>query len=903
MMFFSFMKNKLRQLAQEDSGIAAFFTLFLSVPILVMILAVFVLGQNIQRKINLQSAVDNVAYAGALAEADTLSKMAVLNRAIAWTYVQNNRRHVDYILQRFGYDILRAFWFDSMEAAIQQYGTSIKMSKGELTHTPGLGTTWNGGVCPYHNAYHYCEKNNTLPIEKPNFKQELDWYDGLTFFLEPANTEIITLENIANHIPNLEKTDDQSDDKVLEYENSICFLSPNGTYTIRAKDWDTNDGANDNKTELDTEASLPPRYDRVEGFFKNAYGMEDRLYGVCQRIDFRNYKNWPTNPIIYYELDHNLLTSELTADLANNGYKNWIRHGYVQSEANELFDIRDLYHLIRDAENEHPYTQLEEEIIQGSKTLEALNQALESLALGIDLKIRKAMDAVAEQYSDLAFNFMIGGHKYMEDDPLSETASNIAKECFYVPDERMFFQSTSNGHTIVYDDEGHPLYFGYSDIVPRRTYRDSKDKWDVDADGWQACETWWARDWILADESSNYTVSVKYANNTKGFRHQLVEKEKRPTSGDWSSYAYIWNCREEKHEQMNWRPGNKDNETDIHSVPRMPWNISNRFGNSVIAGFYPNTVNPHYSQVEQPPFMQYEGEIIHAKPVDWLSWISLQPDYQSYANLCNSLGEAPNPNYFITHYDCPYEGMTWSAAYNDYVATFQEKFNEWYENYKEYIDWFFDFPKTYGMATTKWKNWENTDGLCNYDQSAMASPLHVNHRLFTKFGSIFAFAKFKGENTLANLRIFGNILNKSDIWSMSAARAGYRLPKLIRGETEYTSTTSGIYQTVWNEIAQLPAAPGQAAEWNLKTGYEADWNLMADDWDVVILPVTKVWKVGMVNDDGSVSWNETGDPNDAFNTMMNTGDHYTESNLLNILKDMTDIHDDKLKEVVKHVLH
>ena len=117
-------KIKLKLLVFDDSGIALAFTLVVFLFLALMIMSVYALGHTVRQKVELQAAVDNAAYAGALVQADSLSRIAVLNRALAWTYVQTNRRHTDYLMNRYSYDILRTFWFDSDFASQYEHDNS-----------------------------------------------------------------------------------------------------------------------------------------------------------------------------------------------------------------------------------------------------------------------------------------------------------------------------------------------------------------------------------------------------------------------------------------------------------------------------------------------------------------------------------------------------------------------------------------------------------------------------------------------------------------------------------------------------------------------------------------------------------------------------------------------------------
>lgn len=91
----------LRRLAAEEDGSAIVFTLGVFLFLFVLVLSVYSVGETIRRKEELQNACDAAAYSAAEVQADVLSRMAVLNRAMAWTYVQTSKMQMDYITYKW----------------------------------------------------------------------------------------------------------------------------------------------------------------------------------------------------------------------------------------------------------------------------------------------------------------------------------------------------------------------------------------------------------------------------------------------------------------------------------------------------------------------------------------------------------------------------------------------------------------------------------------------------------------------------------------------------------------------------------------------------------------------------------------------------------------------------------
>ena len=90
------LKNKFKALALHDEGFAIAMTILVWPLMLLTVSGIFVTGETIRQKMILQNAADAAAHAGAMVQADTLSRIAVINRMMAWTYVQANKMEMDY---------------------------------------------------------------------------------------------------------------------------------------------------------------------------------------------------------------------------------------------------------------------------------------------------------------------------------------------------------------------------------------------------------------------------------------------------------------------------------------------------------------------------------------------------------------------------------------------------------------------------------------------------------------------------------------------------------------------------------------------------------------------------------------------------------------------------------------
>ncbi len=96
-----FLAGQVRRLAREESGVALMMTLAVFLLLYVLCCGVFATAEIIHQRMQLQNACDAAAYSAAMVQADGLSRMAVVNRALAWTYIQMCREQMDYIVYKW----------------------------------------------------------------------------------------------------------------------------------------------------------------------------------------------------------------------------------------------------------------------------------------------------------------------------------------------------------------------------------------------------------------------------------------------------------------------------------------------------------------------------------------------------------------------------------------------------------------------------------------------------------------------------------------------------------------------------------------------------------------------------------------------------------------------------------
>ena len=91
------LKSEARRLVRDEGGVALMLTLGVFLFLFLACCGVYAVGETISRRVDLQNACDAGAHAAAVAQADVLSRMAVVNRAMSWNYVQMTKMQLDYI--------------------------------------------------------------------------------------------------------------------------------------------------------------------------------------------------------------------------------------------------------------------------------------------------------------------------------------------------------------------------------------------------------------------------------------------------------------------------------------------------------------------------------------------------------------------------------------------------------------------------------------------------------------------------------------------------------------------------------------------------------------------------------------------------------------------------------------
>ena len=105
--------SRLRELVCDNKGAALAITLAFVMPVYLMVIGIYGIGEMIRNKIELQNAADAAAYSAAAVQADYLSRMATVNKAMAWTYVDLQKRSLDLAMALFTVHVFAKFESDS----------------------------------------------------------------------------------------------------------------------------------------------------------------------------------------------------------------------------------------------------------------------------------------------------------------------------------------------------------------------------------------------------------------------------------------------------------------------------------------------------------------------------------------------------------------------------------------------------------------------------------------------------------------------------------------------------------------------------------------------------------------------------------------------------------------------
>jgi hypothetical protein len=127
--------DRMRDLAVGTHGAALAISLAFIMPIYLLVIGVYGIGEVVRNKIELQNAADAAAYSAAVVQADYLSRIATVNKAMAWTYVDLQKRSLDLAMASFSESVFAKFQSD----------LTMCMQRNSPCHMHVPGTNYNCG--------------------------------------------------------------------------------------------------------------------------------------------------------------------------------------------------------------------------------------------------------------------------------------------------------------------------------------------------------------------------------------------------------------------------------------------------------------------------------------------------------------------------------------------------------------------------------------------------------------------------------------------------------------------------------------------------------------------------------------------------------------------------------------
>lgn len=109
-------------------------TLVVFMTLLILAFSIYAVGENIRQRIELQNAADAAAYSAAVVQADGLSRLAAINLAMGWTYVETGKRTMDYIMDKWLREVVRVW--NNINGNMYSFN--------HAGHSCGWGDYWTG---------------------------------------------------------------------------------------------------------------------------------------------------------------------------------------------------------------------------------------------------------------------------------------------------------------------------------------------------------------------------------------------------------------------------------------------------------------------------------------------------------------------------------------------------------------------------------------------------------------------------------------------------------------------------------------------------------------------------------------------------------------------------------------
>lgn len=212
------LRSELRRLRREESGVALMLTLSVFLLLYVVCAGVYAIGETVRQKIELQNACDSAAYSAAVAQADGLSRMAMINRAMSWTYVKLTNMQIDYITYLWLKLVRKRFDEDS-EMCKKNMHIEFKDANEWIKVTLGLvDLSW-----PEEHPCDHKEIEESLKDDKGEWLNGGGWFCGVA----GKGTDCVRLNNEQDDPTSIHEIDEylkEFEENVKQYEDMIPLL-------------------------------------------------------------------------------------------------------------------------------------------------------------------------------------------------------------------------------------------------------------------------------------------------------------------------------------------------------------------------------------------------------------------------------------------------------------------------------------------------------------------------------------------------------------------------------------------------------------------------------------------------------------------------------------------------------
>jgi len=132
--------NLCLRLWKDESGVVLAITVVVFLTLFLMACSVYAVGETIRQRVEVQNACDAAAYSAAVVQADSMSRIGAINRAMVWTYAQLVKRDMDLIVDAW---LTRAYIEWLIDKIVAQLINSLGMcGKGHPYWLVGAPFHW-----------------------------------------------------------------------------------------------------------------------------------------------------------------------------------------------------------------------------------------------------------------------------------------------------------------------------------------------------------------------------------------------------------------------------------------------------------------------------------------------------------------------------------------------------------------------------------------------------------------------------------------------------------------------------------------------------------------------------------------------------------------------------------------